>query len=96
MLIVRGLWDYVEGLEGSFDAWRRAREPKDIFVFRGPHALSAQHDQNMQLAARRMVAFATAAVLQRDRVDGALHPADLKALVRSSPDHWEATNRPPR
>jgi len=94
LLVVKGTWDYVEGLEGSLDAFNRASEPKDIFVFRGPHALSTQAPENMKLAGDRMVAFATAAVLGRKQVTGALHPANLKELVTSSPDHWETTTAP--
>jgi len=94
VLIVKGIWDYVEGLEGSLDAYRRAREPKEIFVFRGPHPLPTQDPENMRLVGERMVAFARAAVLGQARVDGAKPPADLKALVGSSPDHWEPTTAP--
>ena len=94
VLILKGIWDYVEGLEGSLDAYRRAREPKEIFVFRGPHPLPTQDPENMRLAGQRMVAFARAAVLGQPRVQGARPPADLKALVTSSPDHWELTTAP--
>ncbi len=48
----------------------------------------------MRLVGERMVAFARAAVLGQARVDGAKPPADLKALVGSSPDHWELTTAP--
>ncbi len=91
VLIVKGIWDYVEGLEGSLDAYRRAREPKEIFVFRGPHPLMTQDPENMRLVGQRMAAYAKAAVLGQQRVEGAQPPADLKALVLSSPDHWEQT-----
>ena len=96
LLVVEGTWDYVEGLEGSLDAYNRAREPKDIAVFRGPHSLASQDAENMRWAGARMVAFAEAAVLGRAQVEGALRPRDLKELVRSSPDHWEPTTAPER
>lgn len=96
VLIVRGLWDSVEGLEGSLEAWRRASEPKDIFVFRGPHLLNTQSPENMTLVAARMVAFATAAVLGEDRVPDASRPADLRDLVLGTPPYWEVTNDPDR
>ncbi|WP_426959462.1 hypothetical protein [Muricoccus radiodurans] len=92
--IIKGTWDYVEGLEGSLDAYRRAREPKEIFVFRGPHVLPTQAEENMRLAGQRMAAFATAAVLGRPSVEGAQAPADLRALVLSSPPYWERTTAP--
>ena len=94
LMIVKGAWDYVEGLEGSLDAYRRAREPKEIFVFRGPHALPTQSPENMRLAGVRMAAFARAAVLGLPVVPGARAPADLRDLVISSPGHWERTTDP--
>jgi hypothetical protein len=69
-------------------------EPKDFFVFRGPHQLNTQATENMKLAGERMAAFATAAVLGRKQVTGGLHPANLKELVISSPDYWETTTVP--
>lgn len=94
LLIAKGIWDYVEGLEGSLEAFRHAREPKDIFVFRGPHPLATQSVDNMRLVGTRMVAFARAAVLGQDGVEGANAPGNLKDLVLSSPDHWEVTTAP--
>ena len=96
LMIAKGTWDYVEGLEGSLDAYRRAREPKEIFVFRGPHVLATQSPENMRLVGARMVAFARAAVLGLPRVPGAHAPADLRDLVTSSADHWERTTDPAR
>ncbi len=84
VLIARGLWDHVEGLEGSFDAYRRAREPKEIVVFRGAHPLVAQSEETMRRVGARMVAYATAAIQGRCRVEGAAAPYDLKDLVGAS------------
>lgn len=94
--IVRGTWDYVEGLEGSFDAYSRAGGLKDIFVFHGPHQLSTQAPENMRLVGERMAAFARAAVLGQGAVPGITAPADLEALVLSAPDYWESTTKPRR
>ena len=94
LMIVKGTWDYVEGLEGSLEAYRRAREPKEISVFRGPHPLATQNPENMRLVGARMAAFAEAAVLGRPSVAGARVPKDLRDLVASSPDHWELTTAP--
>ena len=94
--IVKGTWDYVEGLEGSFDTYTRATGLKDISVFLGPHGLSTQHPENMAFAGERMVAFATAAVLDQDAVRGAVAPDDLRELVLSVPRHWELTTDPGR
>ena len=92
--IIRGTWDYVEGLEGSFDAYNRADEPKDIFVFHGPHQLSTQAPENMKLVGERMALFAKAAVLDRQTVEGTIEPANLKELVLSAPSYWEMTTEP--
>ena len=92
--IIKGTWGYPESLEGSFEAYKRAKEPKDIFVFHGPHQLETQSPENMALVGQRMVAFAKTAVLGEKQVPGALHPKDLKDLVLSSPDYWELTTKP--
>ena len=96
LMVAKGTWDYVEGLEGSLAAYQRAREPKEIFVFRGPHVLATQSPENMRLVGARMAAFATAVVLGRPTVPGAHTPTDLRDLVTSSPDHWERTTDPTR
>jgi pimeloyl-ACP methyl ester carboxylesterase len=87
--IIKGTWDYVEGLEGSLDTYRRAKGLKDISVFLGPHILQTQNLENMKFAGQRMVAFATAAVLGKKKVAGAINPKDLKELVTSAPHVWE-------
>jgi hypothetical protein len=92
--IVKGTWDYVEGLEGSLDAYSRATGLKDISVFLGPHGLATQHPENMRFAGERMVAFARAAVLGQPEVEGAVSPENLKELVTSVPHHWELTTAP--
>ncbi len=93
LMIAKGTWDYVEGLEGSLEAYRRAHGPKEIFVFRGPHSPATQNPENMRLMGARMAAFAEAAVLDRP-VAGARAPADLRDLVAFSPDHWGLTMAP--
>ncbi|CDZ54051.1 hypothetical protein [Neorhizobium galegae] len=87
--IIKGTWDYVEGLEGSLDTYRRAKGLKDISVFLGPHILQTQNPANMKFAGQRMVAFASAAVLGKKEVTGAVNPKDLKELVTSAPHIWE-------
>ena len=94
LLIVKGTWDYVESMEGSLEAYRHAREPKEIYLFRGPHPLATQNPENMRLAGARMVAFARAAVLGQPKVEGAHAPADLRDMVTASPDYWERTTAP--
>lgn len=92
--IIRGVWDYVEGLEGSLAAFEKAREPKEIYVFNGPHSTRTLTQDMASMIGARMVAFARAAVSGTDSVEGAHHPANLKDLVLSAPDKWELTTTP--
>jgi pimeloyl-ACP methyl ester carboxylesterase len=92
--IVKGTWDYVEGLEGSFATYQKAKGLKDISVFLGPHILQTQNPDNMAFAGQRMVAFATAAVLGQQAVPDSVVPKDLKDLVLSAPRHWELSSKP--
>lgn len=92
--IIKGTWDYVEGLEGSFDTYQRAKGLKDISVFLGPHILQTQNPANMKFAGERMVAFATAAIFGRKEVPGSMNPKDLKELVISVPHEWELSSKP--
>jgi len=92
--IVKGTWDYVEGLEGSLGALNRAKGLEDIFVFHGPHQLATQSPENMKLAGERMATFALAAVRSEATMDGATEPADLRTLVLSAPPHWDRTTNP--
>ncbi|MGN7292502.1 hypothetical protein [Rhizobium sp. SAFR-030] len=87
--IVKGSWDYVEGLEGSFATYQRASGLKDISVFLGPHILQTQNPETMAFAGERMVAFAKAAALGQKTVPGSVEPKTLKDLVTSVPHHWE-------
>ncbi|WP_152045256.1 alpha/beta fold hydrolase [Aureimonas psammosilenae] len=92
--IVKGTWDYVEGLEGSLGALNRTKGLKDIFVFHGPHQLATQSPENMALAGERMARFALAAAKGETRLDGSAVPIDLRALVFSAPSHWDKTTNP--
>ncbi|PZX14375.1 hypothetical protein LX81_02958 [Palleronia aestuarii] len=92
--LIRGTWDYVEGMEGTFDAFGRAGPSKDIFVFHGPHGLGTQSPQAMALVGERMVAFARAAVNEGDGGEGFAMPSDMRELVLSAPPHWELTTPP--
>lgn len=94
VFVGRGLWDFAEGLEGSLDFYRRARGLKEIVVVRGPHSECEWGEENTRHMIARMIAFARAAVLGEAESPGAVHPADLRDLVCSSPDAWEETSRP--
>jgi hypothetical protein len=93
VFIARGLWDFAESLEATFDFYRRAKGLKEIVVVRGPHA-EVDAGENSGYVTQRMVAFSSAAVLGKRNVPGAARVEDLKALVRSSPARWERSSRP--
>jgi pimeloyl-ACP methyl ester carboxylesterase len=92
--IVRGAWDYVESLEGSLAAYELARQPKEIYVYNGPHTTLTLSPEMTSAIAERFVAFSRAAVSNARAVDGAHAPTDLKDLVVSAPYQWELTTTP--
>lgn len=94
MMITKGVWDYVEGLEGSLYAFQQMKGLKDIFVFLGQHGLNTQNPENMNIAGERIAAYARAAVLDLKEAPMANTPRDLKELVLSVPRHWELTSAP--
>lgn len=91
LMVMKGTWDYVEGLEGSFAAFQRARGLREIHLFRGPHQLNTQAPEAMRIAAERMVAFARAAVLGEPAAEGFREPRDLREAVLASTPVWDAT-----
>jgi hypothetical protein len=94
LMVVKGTWDYVEGLEGSLAAFQRARELREIHLFRGPHSLASQSDGSMRAVAERMVAFSRAAVLNLPAAEGFREPADLREAVLASTRFWDLTTGP--
>ncbi|MGG5808720.1 hypothetical protein [Falsiroseomonas sp. CW058] len=94
LMVVKGTYDYVEGLEGSLAAFQRARELREIHLFRGPHQLATQSPDAMRVAGERMAAFARAAVLGLPAAEGAREPADLREAVLSSSRFWDRTTGP--
>jgi pimeloyl-ACP methyl ester carboxylesterase len=91
----RGLWDFAEPLEATYDAYTRVRGLKELAVVRGPHSENEYGPENVQHMTERVVAFARAAVLGLREVPGAARFTDIKSLVASSPPWWEPSNVPP-
>lgn len=91
LMVVKGTYDYVEGLEGSFAAFQRARGLREIHLFRGPHQLSTQNADAMRLVGERMVAFSRAAVLGEPAAEGFREPRNLREAVLASTRIWSAT-----
>jgi pimeloyl-ACP methyl ester carboxylesterase len=94
VFFAKGLWDFAESLEATFDTYRRATGLKELVVIRGPHAGMQFGGKNAEHVAARMVAFSKAAVLGLHEVPGAARFEDLRSLVATSPPYWEASSDP--
>ncbi len=90
----KGLWDRAESLEGTVAAYDRIRGLKEIVVARGPHSIETWDPDDQRYLQERMVAFANAAVTDAYTVPGARPWTDLKSLVATTADHWEASSQP--
>lgn len=55
--VMRGTWDYREGLKGLFDGHKRATGLMEIFVLQGPHAVNTQASLTIRLPGQRLTAF---------------------------------------
>jgi hypothetical protein len=63
-------------------------------VVRAPHPYEVWPAPERQRANRRMIAFATAAVLGRKTAPGGRAWQDMKALVATTGDYWEPSSAP--
>jgi pimeloyl-ACP methyl ester carboxylesterase len=92
LLVGRGLWDFAESLEGTFDCFRRCDGPRMIVPVRGPHGEGEWGAENTEYLQGRMIAFTTAAIQQRT-MEGYSEPKSLRDLVASAPPIWPETAR---
>ncbi|MDE2448091.1 MAG: hypothetical protein KGO22_03915 [Gammaproteobacteria bacterium] len=90
----RGLWCYADGLEGEMDSYARVRGLKDLFVVRGPHAFATWPAVEELHATQHMIAYARAVVLGEKSIPGRRRWSDMKQLVGTSDDVWEASTHP--
>ena len=90
----RGLWCYASGLEGTIDAYNRVKGLKDLVVVRGPHPYETWPEQEQQRMQERMIAYAQAVVLGRKTIEGRRTWSNMKELVATTSDVWEASTRP--
>lgn len=86
LFIGRGLWDFSESLEGSFEAYRRAQQPKRIVAVRGPHGENEWGQPNIDYMSAQMVDFARTVLIDPATV----YPEvpSIRAIVEATPDHW--------
>ena len=93
LFIGRGLWDFSESLEGTFDCLRRCAGPRMITPLRGPHGEGEWGAENTAYLQGRMTEFATA-VLQGRAVEDYVEPKTLREVVALAPRTWPETARP--
>jgi pimeloyl-ACP methyl ester carboxylesterase len=94
LMIAKGLFDYAESLEGSVQAMDRTHGLKELVVVRAPHPYEVWPVPERARANRRMIAFATAAVLGRKTAPGGRTWHDMKELVATTGDEWEPSSQP--
>jgi hypothetical protein len=90
----RGLWCYADGLEGEMDAYSRVNGLKDLVVVRGPHAFETWPSEEKARVEERMIAYATAVVLNQKTIPGRRTWSNMKELVATSGDVWEPSTHP--
>lgn len=92
LFIGRGLWDFSESLEGSLDAYRRAKQPKRLAAVRGPHGENEWGQANIDHMTSEMVDFAT--IVLRDPSATFPGPASLYDVVAAAPASWPEEAKP--
>ena len=90
----RGLWDYAAALEGTMDSYSRVRGPKELVVVRAPHPYETWPAVEQQRVQKRIIAFARAVTLQKERVEGGRPWTTMKELVATTSDVWERSTKP--
>jgi hypothetical protein len=90
----RGLWCYADGLEGELDSYSRVKGLKDLFVVRGPHAFATWPAVEQLHTTQHMIAYARAVVLGEKGIPGLRPWSNMKQLVETSDDVWEASTHP--
>jgi hypothetical protein len=90
----KGLWDRAESLEGTIAAYDRVRGLKEIVVVRGPHSMEPWPRQELDRVRDRMVEFATAAIQGRSSLEDSPKWTNIKELVATTPNAWEASSKP--
>jgi pimeloyl-ACP methyl ester carboxylesterase len=90
----RGLWDYAAALQGTMDSYRRVQGPKELIVVRGPHPYEVWPEVERERVRERAVAFAKTVIQGKTSVSGARPWTNMKELVATSSDVWEASTTP--
>ncbi len=94
MFFARGLWDYAGALEGTVDSYSRVKGPKELVVVRGPHPFESWPEPDQRRARERAINFAVNVIQGKSRIEGARPWTNMKELVATSSDVWEASTKP--
>ncbi|HEX8300828.1 hypothetical protein [Sphingomonas sp.] len=90
----RGLWDYAASLQGTMESYRRLKGLKELVVVRGPHPFEVWPAIEQQRVQDRFIGFATAVIRGEKTVSGGRPWTNMKELVATSSDVWEASTKP--
>ena len=94
VFLARGLWCYADSLEGSMDAYGRVNGPKELVVVRGPHPFAVWPDEERTRVVERMIAYGRAITFGQKSIAGGRPWSDMKQLVATTSDVWEASTKP--
>jgi hypothetical protein len=90
----RGLWCYADGLEGEMDSFSRVNGLKDLVVVRGPHAYETWPAEEKLRVQDRIIAYGRAVVLGQKTIPGRRTWSNMRELVATTSDIWEASTHP--
>jgi pimeloyl-ACP methyl ester carboxylesterase len=91
----RGLWCYADGLEGSIDSYSRVKgDLKDLVVVRGPHPYETWPDSEKTRVQNSIIAYGRAVVFGEKTIPGRRAWTNMKDLVGTTSDVWEASTKP--
>lgn len=90
----RGLWDYAASLQGTMDSYSRVRGLKELVVVRAPHPYEVWPASERKRVRERLLVFAEAVIQGKSSVSGARPWSNMKELVATSSDVWEASTQP--
>jgi hypothetical protein len=94
VFFARGLWDYAAALQGTVDSYSRVKGPKELVVVRGPHPFETWPASEQRRVQDRAVAFGLAVIQGKTTVPGTRPWKDMKELVGTASDVWEASTKP--
>jgi hypothetical protein len=87
-----GLWDNYQSVEGTYEAYRRAKGLKELVFLRGEHLIALCGAKNNAHLINHMTEFAVRSIVNPGKKYAELK--SFKEAVLSSPPYWEASSRP--